>query len=204
MRRFVSAGLALSAITLALGATTAAQAQLINGFEAPVQGAPGYTYNTVGNAATFTGLSGISGNGSAFTSGNPAAPQGTQVAFLQNLGSFSQTLSISGPYSFSFQAAQRQNFQIGGAQSFSVSLNGTLLGTFTPTGTTYQTFNIGVTTVAAGSTITFAGLVAPAAGDRTVFVDNIVATTAAPEPGSALLLIPGLLGMAAVVRRRRK
>ena len=56
---------------------------------------------------------GISGNNSGFTSGNPPAPQGSQVAFLQGTGSFSQTVAgwAAGSYVITFDAAQRGNFQ---------------------------------------------------------------------------------------------
>ena len=40
---------------------------------------------------TFTGSSGISSNNSGFT-GNQPAPQGNQVAFLQQYGSFTQSV----------------------------------------------------------------------------------------------------------------
>ena len=66
-------------------------------------------YDPNGSLWTFTGQTGVAGNGSGFTSGNPAAPQGTQVAFLQsNTGSISQSLDfeVPGSYVVSFQAAQ--------------------------------------------------------------------------------------------------
>ena len=51
---------------------------------------------------------GVSSNGSAFTSGNPNAPDGSQVAFLQGTGSMSQSVYLdAGTYSLSFLAAQR-------------------------------------------------------------------------------------------------
>ena len=66
-----------------------------------------------GSAWTFSGSSGISGNNSGFTAGNPSAPQGSQVAFLQGTGSFSQTVSgwAAGSYVITFDAAQRDNIQ---------------------------------------------------------------------------------------------
>src|SRR6185295_4362272 len=81
------------------------------GFEAPAVAA--YQYNPIGAAWTFAGPSGVSANGSGFTSGNPNAPEGVQVAFLQGTGSISQ--SISGfhagvSYTVVFAAAQRGNY----------------------------------------------------------------------------------------------
>ena len=43
-----------------------------------------------------------------FTSGNPNAPDGNQVAFIQGSGSMSQSVDlIAGSYNISFEAAQR-------------------------------------------------------------------------------------------------
>jgi len=65
------------------------------GFETPVTST--YQYNPSGGSWSFTAQSGSTGsgicaNGSAFNSGNPSAPQGGQVAFLQGTGSISQIL----------------------------------------------------------------------------------------------------------------
>src|SRR5262249_46468978 len=58
---------------------------------------------------SFAGDAGISGNDSYFTTGNPPAPEGPQVAFLQDTGSFSQTATwaAAGTYTLSFEAAQQ-------------------------------------------------------------------------------------------------
>ena len=66
------------------------------GFETPVISA--YQYNPSGGGWTFTAQSGangsgISANGSAFTTGNPVAPQGSQVAFLQGREPFPKRCS---------------------------------------------------------------------------------------------------------------
>src|SRR5262249_42604786 len=80
------------------------------GFEAPAVGSGAFAYNPSGSPWTFSGTSGVSGNGSAFTSGNPNAPEGSQVAFLQETGAIGQTLNLAaGAYTLSFQAAQRGN-----------------------------------------------------------------------------------------------
>ena len=74
------------------------------GFEAPAVGS-GFQYRPVGTPWTFTGCAGVAGNGSGFTSGNPNAPEGTQVGFLQGTGSFSQTVAglAAGTYQLSFR-----------------------------------------------------------------------------------------------------
>src|ERR1019366_7227942 len=75
---------------------SATPASILNfSFETPSVGT--YQYNPSGGSWTFSAQSGangsgISANGSAFTIGNPSAPQGFQVAFIQGTGSISQTL----------------------------------------------------------------------------------------------------------------
>src|SRR5207249_4675330 len=93
------------------------------GFETPVQGSGSthYTYGPPGSAWAFSGLAGLSGNGTILTSGNPNAPQGAQVAFLEQNGSFSQSVNFAtGRYVVTFSAAQRQNFQAKGPQTINV------------------------------------------------------------------------------------
>ena len=53
-------------------------------------------------------------------------------------------------------------------------VDGVVVGTFTPSGTSYQTYTTSVFTVTAGShTITFQGL-DTAGGDNTAFIDSII------------------------------
>ena len=66
------------------------------------------------------------------TAASPRAtrgPQGTQVAFLQGTGSFSQSVTnwAAGSYVISFYAAQRGNHQAS-QQDFEVLVNGTVVG----------------------------------------------------------------------------
>src|SRR5262249_44312401 len=55
------------------------------GFESPVVG-NSFQYDPNGTPWTYTGSAGVAGNGSAFTAGNPPAPNGTQVGFIQGSG----------------------------------------------------------------------------------------------------------------------
>jgi archaellum component FlaG (FlaF/FlaG flagellin family) len=156
------------------------------GFEAPAVGNGtfgAFAYNPTGTAWTFTGGAGVSGNGSGFTAGNPDAPDGTQVAFLQGSGSFTQTLNLAaGTYTISFQAAQRQNYQAS-SQTFQVLIDGTVVGTFTPSDTAYASFTSDSFTLAAGShTLMFVG-VNPNGGDNTAFIDA-VSLDALPTAGT--------------------
>jgi hypothetical protein len=147
------------------------------GFESPNVGAGtwgAFQYNPTGTPWTFSGSSGIAGNGSGFTLGNPNAPEGTQVAFLQMTGSFSQSVNFAqgGTFTIGFQAAQRGNWQSSG-QTFQVLVDGNVVGTFTPFGTGYTSFTTNGFTVTGGlHTITFQGL-NPNGGDNTAFIDQV-------------------------------
>jgi hypothetical protein len=145
-------------------------------------GLTGYRYNPTGSPWVFVGKAGLSGNGSAFTSGNPGAPQGGQVAFVQNSGSISQQVNLAaGTYVLTFDAAQRGNVGQSG-QEVAVLVDGTVVGTVKPAGTSYASYSTSAFTVAAGShSIAFAGL-NPLGGDNTAFIDNI-SITAPPVLG---------------------
>jgi hypothetical protein len=145
------------------------------GFESPNVGTGSYgdfQYDPSGVAWNFSGNAGVAGNGSGFTSGNPNAPEGTQVGFLQSTGAFSQTVNLqAGSYEISFQAAQRANW--GGAQSFQVLVDGQVVSTFSNLSSSYTGFTTNAFGVAAGNhTITFQGL-DPDGGDDTAFVDQV-------------------------------
>jgi hypothetical protein len=149
-----------------------------NGFEAP--GTTNYIYNPSGGTWTFNGSSGVSTNNRDFTSNNPNAPQGTQVAFLQGTGSMSQSIHLAaGNYTLSFQAAQR----IGGSttsginsQDFRVLVDGQVVGTFQPSSSTYSSYSTNSFSVSAGThTLVFEGLNS-VGGDNTAFVDAITIT----------------------------
>jgi hypothetical protein len=144
------------------------------GFEQVVVGSGQFQYDPTGSPWAFSGGSGISGNNSGFTAGNPPAPQGVQVAFLQGVGSFSQSVAgwAAGSYVITFDAAQRGNFQAS-KQNFEVLVDGVVVRTFTPSSKAYQGYLTAAFTVAAGShTITFKGLDS-AGGDNTAFIDDV-------------------------------
>ena len=137
-------------------------------------GAGNYWYNPTGSAWSFSGQTGIAANNSKFTAGNPSAPVGTQVAFLQRTGSMSQNVSgwAAGIYVITFDAAQRGNYQWS-QQDFNVLVDGKVVSTFTPSGTSYQSYSTAAFTVTAGThTITFQGLDS-AGGDNTAFIDQV-------------------------------
>ena len=133
------------------------------GFEDPILGTGGsaYQYDPTGTAWSFSGTAGVAGNGSGFTSGNPNAPQGSQVAFLQKTGTISQvvnfyprpapTRSASAPPSGATTAPATRRSK--------VEVDGTVVDTFTPASTRYTTYTTASFNVTAGShTITFVGV----------------------------------------------
>jgi hypothetical protein len=143
-------------------------------FQTP-QLSPGtFQYNPAGSAWTFSGSAGLAANSSAFTSGNPGAPQGTQVAFMQALGSISQSaMFAAGTYIITFAAAQRGNCQ-DSAQTFQVLVDGNVVSTFNSlVGTSYTTLTTSSFTVTAGShNIAFQGTDLQG-GDNTVLLDQV-------------------------------
>ena len=142
-------------------------------FAAPALAANAYQIAPASSPWTFSGDTGVSANGSAFTQGNPNAPNGTQVAFLKNNASMSQSVYLdAGVYNLSFLAAQRVNFQTQ-AQEIEVLIDGSEVGLVVPAGTAYgacQTWNF---TVAAGQhTVELLGM-SPSAADSTAFIDEV-------------------------------
>ena len=146
-------------------------------FEAPYlgTGSAAFQYNPKGGSWAFSG-GGLSGNGSAFTSGNPLAPQGQQVAFLQQGGSFSQALSGFNPgqaYTVTFAAEQRANLVQAG-QTWNVSVNGVVIGNFAPpqTATNYLDYVATFKATSTNQTLAFVGTNLKG-GDNTVFIDHV-------------------------------
>jgi hypothetical protein len=146
------------------------------GFDQITLGPGGYTYDPTGSAWQFAGTSGVAGNGTAFTSGNPAAPQGSQVAFLQQTGSVSQSVSLTaGTYVVGFQAAQRGN--VSSNQTFQVLVDGNVVGTFNNfTGASYSTQATSTFNLTGGNhLVAFRGTNLHS-GDNTIFIDGVTLT----------------------------
>ena len=143
------------------------------GFESPAVAAKGFKYAPSGSPWTFTGPAGVSANNSAFTNGNPAAPQASQVAFIQGKGGISQKVTFAaGTYSLSLAAAQRGNWGL--PQTLQVLVDGKVVGTFnTVAGTAYTTLTTSSFTVTAGQhTIAIQGTNLYG-GDSTVLIDQV-------------------------------
>ncbi len=126
------------------------------GFEAPEVGT-GFLYRPT---AAFTGNAGIAGNGSAW--GFAAAPEGDQVAFLQN-GPTAAVISIpvtgltpGASYVVGFRITARPGYL---GIPVTVAFNGAALGTFTPSSYAFVAVTTAPFTAASSSgTITFTGI----------------------------------------------
>src|SRR5262249_30232773 len=94
----------IDAVTLTSVAPVADQ-----GFEQVSVGSGQSQPDPTGSPWTFSGTAGIAANDSGIIVGNPSAPQGTQVAYLEQTGSLSQDVPgwIPGTYQLSITAAQR-------------------------------------------------------------------------------------------------
>ena len=177
----VTDGRLMSDIATARITVTSTRGLVDAGFESVAVGPGSFTYTPTGSAWSFQNLAGISGNGSAFTSGNPSAPGGSQVAFLQIDGSITQAVNFAadGTYTVNFLAAQRGNGNAS-KQDFRVLIDDVVVGTFTPSSASYQSYSTAAFQVAAGlHTIKFQGL-DTAGGDNTAFIDNITVAVSTP------------------------
>ena len=145
-----------------------------NSFESPTLAANSFQAQPTGTGAdwTFSSGAGIATNGSSLTSSNGNAPQGSQVGYLQDAATISQPISgfqTGTAYYITVSAATEAGLA---ASMFTVSWNGNVIGTFSPT-VGYQTFTTSVFNPGAGATtITFTGVNASGAAETT-FLDNV-------------------------------
>lgn len=150
--------------------------QITNGgFENPTIGASSFQYGNVAGSPWTQGPTsggsggGVSTNGSAFGS---TAPQGTTVAFIQNLG-FAETtlngLTAGREYTVTWSMAARGG---NNSQVLQVTVDGKLIGGGRAFDQTYRDYT-STSFIAAGPTATLRLFGTNTAGDQTVFVDNI-------------------------------
>jgi hypothetical protein len=193
---------------------------------------PFYQYAAVsGSPWTFSsgaiGGSGITTTASDFTT--MAAPSGSQVAFLQAVGSFIRqdfTVPSDNTYFVSFLVAGRWlnpggNFPaFGGVLTFDVSVDSTVVGTYTTSDLMPYTQKSASIFLTAGShQLKFLATSTTAAvADQTAFLDKVAVATVAfpnvfpppvaavPEPNSMLAIGAALggLGVARQWLRRKK
>ncbi len=140
-------------------------------FESPFVG--NYQYGPAGGNWTFSGGSGLQHYGGAF--GAFASGDGSQTAFIQNLGSFSQSIAMNaGSYRISFLAARRG----GQVQPIVVSVDGIALGApVIPTDDSqFNTVTFGFSIATSGAhTVTFSGT--DGSGDKSSFIDLVSITS---------------------------
>jgi hypothetical protein len=157
------------------------------GFEEPALPLNGYATDASGSAWQFSGTAGIAKNGSDFlTNWTEAqnAPVGTQVAYLQETGSMTQTDFVdAGTYQLTFLAAQRAIFQ-SSYQEVEIFVDGVAEGIVNPVNILYGTYNSDAFTLTTGPhTFEFVGL-DPQGGDNTVFIDQATLSPNAVLDGS--------------------
>jgi len=160
-----------------------------SGFETPPQtNPPYYTVNPKGSTTywNFTGTAGIAGIGSVYTKNNPS-PVGTQVGFIQNVASISQSVMLAAgkAYALSFLAAQLRldNGNLN-AQTLEIRVDNILVGTFKPSSSGYVLFTSNAFKVNATGmhTITISGTNLMG-GDNTALIDAVtLAGSAVSEP----------------------
>jgi hypothetical protein len=151
-------------------------------------------YDPVTANWTFTGKSAIENSGGAYGTVS-GIPSGTQFAVIQgisgSIGAISQTMTVktTGAYTISLYIAQRSGYT---AQPVTVSLDGTVLGTFTPTSNTFTLFTTNAFALYAGThTFTFSGTLS--SGDNDSFIDQVSLNLVgnASTPGTPVLTTVG-------------
>ena len=197
-----------------LGGATRAVASVIEtfSFETPSLGSGVYYYNPAGTpGVTYNGISGptggggsgIAANGSAF--GFPNAPDGTQVAFIQDANNTvgQIILSLSGltagaSYDATFYTAARPGYPL---DPLIIDFDSTFVGSSTGASTSF-TLQTTSDFVATGGTdtLTFTGQAPPAAGGDVAL--DFVTIQSVPEPSSWTLMLVGIVALGAASRMR--
>jgi hypothetical protein len=167
--------------------TPAVDSIVDGGFEQPALPLNGFAPDAIGSAWQFTGQAGIAKNGSNFVTNWTTAqnaPAGSQVAYLEGVGSMSQTDFLdAGTYQLTFLAAQRQIYQ-SSFQEVEIFVDGVASGIVDPVNTLYGTYSSVAFTVTTGPhTFEFLGL-NPNGGDNTVFVDQVTLSSNGIQDGS--------------------
>lgn len=147
-------------------------ATFLDGFQIPA--VAGYAYGPAGGPWSFFGGAGISKNNTAFTNGNPRAPQGNQVLFLQGTSRVSRNFNISqaGFYRLHFQAALRGNMP-NQQQNVGMHIDGVNVGELSVPGTNYSSIRSLTIYLGTGQhTVELRGT-RPVVGDHTAFVDAL-------------------------------
>ena len=169
----------IDSVTLPVGVPAAGDA----GFEQPSVGRRPGRVRPGRTAWTFSSGAGISANRAASRPATPGAPgdagripPGDRLVQPERhrLGRRLLHRSLSAPPSAAIS---------GSHQNFEVLVDGVVVGTFTPSGTSYQGFSTAVSGAGRVHTITFQGLDS-AGGDNTAFIDDVsIVATGVWDPG---------------------
>ncbi|WP_170304283.1 chitobiase/beta-hexosaminidase C-terminal domain-containing protein [Duganella radicis] len=146
------------------------------GFEKPLTGSQ--LEQPAGSEWTFGAGAGIASNGSGMSAGNPVAPDGTQVAFIQRQGSIARDITGLVPgktYRVSLKAAQRANTpggQLG--QTFDLLVSDASIGSFAPAqwATSYRPYSATFVATAAFASVKLQGTNLRG-GDNTILLDQV-------------------------------
>ena len=151
---------------------------------------PDWTFT---DSTTHTGwYAGIAfGNQNIYTMGNPAAPQGLQVGFIQGDSSISQVVTLGkGKYILSLMAAQSANLSQS-KQTLDVYLGTTPVGTITPSNGGYSPFSININVTASGQyTLTFKGATV---ANSTALIDSVGVAAVPASLTAAPPIAPGAI-----------
>ncbi|HEY4415065.1 MAG TPA: GDSL-type esterase/lipase family protein [Verrucomicrobiae bacterium] len=143
----------------------------------PQTGVPGWQFGSSGGDS-YSGI--VTESGLLF--GTPKyIPQCWQAAFIQGTGQFSQavTFKSAGTNVIRFQA-EGQSSTGAGAETIAVSVDGNVVGTFTPLTTQWTLYTSLPFSVTAGiHVVAFAGTVPYTVSDRTSFIDAVQIVTPA-------------------------
>jgi hypothetical protein len=204
-----------AAAALALTSTAHAQTVSDGGFESLTLTTDSYAYSPTGvGGVTFFGRSGLQASSTAWGFG--AVADGNQSAFIQVGGWFEQAvtgLTVGSWYSVSFFDSFREDTRLYAADPYSVSFDGQLLGTFSPTSNAFSSVTTGTFVASAtNGVLTFRGV--PLDGlDRSVGIDavsvaavqgNAAQVAAVPEPAAWAMMLVGFGAIGGALRRRQK
>ena len=144
-------------------------------FETPALANGASQLNPVGTSWTFTNAS-LAANGNGFFSGVAAAPDGRQVAVLQNNNSrISQTMTLTTTSVLTFRAVQGRQGLLPPNQTLGVFVDGVLKGTIVPQASTFGTYSVALTSTAGAHLVEIRGTGLPLLilGPPTALVDNV-------------------------------
>jgi len=158
---------------------SAAPVILDPGFEFPVQPANQFEQGGgTGNGSlaganwAFSTNAGISRNVSGFQNGSVLAPEGSQIALIQQVGTVSQTLSGFDPGKL-YQLTVSQRARNGQTNDLQVRLDGQLVGSTRTNSMAFSDYSTSLFTVASAAPVLEFRATNPAGGDKTTFFDNV-------------------------------